>query len=203
MAITTYSELQTAISNWLDRPDLASIIPDFIALAEAKFNRRLRTMEMENRATTETIAGQTFYSLPDDALAITNIQLNTDPKTVLERYTKEQIDREYATGTGQPRVFTLNANQIELAPSPDSNYELEISYYEEIPALSDENTTNWLLDQAPDLYLYGAMMEAAPYIKDTNAMTVWTQKYEATLQRIMDMDLEDKWSTGPLTSIPG
>jgi len=199
MAISSYSELQTAVSNWLDRPDLAGIIPDFIFLAEAKFNRRLRTMEMESRATTDTIAGQAFYALPDDALAITNIQLNTNPKTVLERYTKEQVDREYATGTGQPRVFTLNANQIELGPSPDSNYELEISYYEEIPVLSDTNTTNWLLDQAPDLYLYGALMEAAPYVKDKDAIVFWSQKYEATMKRIQSADVKDKWATGPLT----
>ena len=65
MAIGTYSELQTAVANWLDRDDLTDRIPEFIALAEAKMNRVLRISLMENVSTALTmVSGTRDYSLP-------------------------------------------------------------------------------------------------------------------------------------------
>ena len=89
MAITNYSELKTAISSWLDRSDLDSVIPDFIALAEARHRRDFKLRRMETRVTANTIADTEYYTLPDNFIAMRNIQLNTDPKTALEYLTPE------------------------------------------------------------------------------------------------------------------
>ena len=51
MAITTYTELKSAVANHLARTDLTSVIPDFISLAEARLSRELETRDQEKRAT--------------------------------------------------------------------------------------------------------------------------------------------------------
>lgn len=93
MALTNYSELKTAISNWLDRTDLDDRIPEFIALAETRHRRDFKIRRMETRVTASTIADTEYYTLPDNFVAMRNIQLNTDPKTALEYLTPEQMDR--------------------------------------------------------------------------------------------------------------
>ena len=99
MAITTFSELKTAVANWLDRSDLTDRIPEFIALAEARHRRDFKIRRMETRVTANTIADTEFYTLPDNYVAMRNIQLNTDPKTSLEYLTPEQMDRVRAGST--------------------------------------------------------------------------------------------------------
>lgn len=203
MAISTYSELKTAIAGWLDRDTLTTEIEDFIVLAEGEFNRELRTNDMEYRAYTSTSAGIAFYDFPTDAITITNIQLNTDPKVLLKRYSKDQLDLHYATGTGQPEAFTINANQIELGPTPDSSYELEVSFIKEIPSLSVTQTANWLLEQDPDLYLAMALKYGFEYIKDYEASDRWAARAAAKIENIKEMDVKDEWATGPLAMTAG
>ena len=72
MAISTKAELHTAVANWLNRSDLTSRIPEFIALAEASFNRNLRTREMLVRSTA-SVTGQ-YVSIPTDYLEMMNIE---------------------------------------------------------------------------------------------------------------------------------
>jgi len=72
MAISTYSELTTAVANWLDRDDLTLRIPEFIALAEAKFNRTLRLRSMEAKYTADTVAGQRNLALPTGYIQMRN-----------------------------------------------------------------------------------------------------------------------------------
>ncbi|MEW8048939.1 MAG: hypothetical protein AB2792_19830 [Candidatus Thiodiazotropha sp.] len=199
MAISSYTELKASIAGWLDRDTLTTEIEDFIVLAEGEFNRELRTNDMEYRATTSTTAGTSFYDYPTDAITITNIQLNTDPKALLKRFSKDQLDLHYATGTGQPEAFTINANQIELGPTPDSNYEIEVSFIKEIPSLSTTQTSNWLLEQDPDLYLSMALKYGFEYIKDYEASDRWAARASAKIENIKEMDTKDEWSTGPLT----
>ena len=96
MAISNYSELKAAIADWLNRSDLTDSIPDFIVLAETRHKRDFKIRRMETRVTANTVADSEFYSLPDNYVAMRNIQLNTDPKTPLEYLTPEQMDRIHA-----------------------------------------------------------------------------------------------------------
>ena len=106
MAITNYSELKSAIADWLDRTDLTDQIPDFITLAEARHKRDFKLRRMETRVTADTIADTEYYTLPDNYVAMRNIQLNTDPKTSLEYLTPEQMDRIYAgSNKGKPIAY--------------------------------------------------------------------------------------------------
>ncbi len=115
MAITNYSELKSAIADWLDRTDLTDSIPNFIALTEARHKRDFKLRRLETRVTANTVADQEYYSLPDNYIAMRNIQLNTDPKTSLEYLTPEQMDRLYAgSNKGKPKAYTIIKDTVVI-----------------------------------------------------------------------------------------
>jgi len=195
MAITNYSELKAAISSWLDRSDLDSVIPDFIALAEARHRRDFKLRRMETRVTANTISGTEYYSLPDNFVAMRNIQLNTDPKTALEYLTPEQMDRVNAgSSTGKPKAYSIIGNNIQLRPIPDSVYQIEMLYFKYFTALSDSNTTNDMLTFHPDAYLYGALVEAEPYLQNDKRIQVWSGYYDRAKQDIISSNERDRHS---------
>ena len=195
MAITNYSELKEAISSWLDRSDLDSVIPDFIALAEARHRRDFKLRRMETRVTANTISGTEYYSLPDNFVAMRNIQLNTDPKTALEYLTPEQMDRVNAgSSTGKPKAYSIIGNNIQLRPIPDSVYQIEMLYFKYFTALSDSNTTNDMLTFHPDAYLYGALVEAEPYLQNDKRIQVWSGYYDRAKQDIISSNERDRHS---------
>jgi len=188
MAITTYAELQTATANWLDRTDLTARIPEFIELAEANFNRVIRQPDMIAKDDSFSLAGR-YTTLPTDTLEIIRIVVDLTPVIVLEYLTPEEISqrRIVMSSTGKPYYFTMiggSSNQLEILPSPDSTYTSSIVYYTRIAALTDSATTNWLLDSHPDIYLFGTLVEAEPYLKNDERMPMWTSRLDKALNAL-------------------
>lgn len=195
MALSTYTELKDAIADWLDRSDLTNRIPDFIALAEARLNRELRIRPMEVRSTMTTTVGQRYFNLPGGYLQMRNFQINTNPITPLEYITPEMLDRLYGSNTtGKPRAYSLIGDEIQLAPIPDSAYTLEVAYYEKFTPLSTDVTTNWLTENAPDVLLYGALIEAEPFVKNDERMPLWLNAYKEAIDKIQKADDRDRHS---------
>ena len=188
MAITTYAELQTATANWLDRTDLTARIPEFIELSEANFNRVIRQPDMVTKNDSFSITGR-YNTLPSDTLEIVRIVLDLTPVIVLEYLTPEEISerRVSMSATGKPYYFTViggSSNQLEVVPSPDSTYTSSIVYYTRIAALSDSATSNWLLAAHPDIYLFGTLVEAEPYLKNDERMPMWTNRLDKALMAL-------------------
>ena len=188
MAITTYAELQTATANWLDRTDLTARIPEFIELAEANFNRVIRQPDMVTKNDSFSISGR-YTTLPTDTLEIVRIVVDLTPVIVLEYLTPEEISerRISMSATGKPYYFTViggSSNQLEVVPSPDATYTSSIVYYTRIPALTDSATTNWLLTAHPDIYLFGTLVEAEPYLKNDERMPMWTSRLDKALMAL-------------------
>ena len=199
MALDTFSGLKTTIADYLNRDDLTSIIPSFITLAEAKFNRKLRVRQMVKRATA-TLDTQ-YFAFPADFLQAKEFQLNTNPITYLQYVTQNQGDYGSANqyiSVGKPQYYTIIGTQIEVIPTPDTGYTGELTYYGKIPALSDSNTSNWLLVYAPDLYLYGALLEAAPYLKDDERLATWSTLYTNSLGDIEVADQRASVASTPI-----
>jgi hypothetical protein len=199
MALSTFTELKDAVADWLDRSDLTTRIPDFIALAEARINREIRIRPMEVRSTMTTTAGNQYFNLPGGYIQMRNIQLNTNPTTPLEYITPEMLDRLYGSSTtGKPRAYTLIGDEIQLAPIPDSAYTLEMAFYEKFTALGDGTsgtvTSNWLTKNAPDILLYGALMEAEPFIKNDERVAVWLNGYGNAIDKLQKADQRDRHS---------
>lgn len=199
MALGTFTELKDAIADWLDRSDLTARIPDFIALAEARINRELRIRPMEVRSTMYATVDQQYFNLPGGYIQMRNIQLNTNPTTPLEYITPEMLDRLYgSTTTGKPRAYTLIGDEIQLAPIPDSAYQIEMAFYEKFTALGDGTsgtvTSNWLTKNAPDILLYGSLMEAEPFIKNDERIPVWLNGYSNAIDKLQKADQRDRHS---------
>lgn len=185
MSITNYTELKAAIADWLLRDDLTAVIPSFIALAEAQMQREIRHHKMMDRSTFGINAQ--YANLPADWLQTARLNITGSNPTRLELTSMDDMVqlREFNANTGgKPTHFTHIGEQIEFFPTPDAAYEVELLYYQKIPALSDSNATNWLLTDYPDAYLYGALMQAAPYLDNDQKMQVWAGLYGSAVNSI-------------------
>ena len=199
MALNTYTGIKDAVADWLDRSDLTARIPDLTALAEARINRDLRIRPMEVRSTMNTTAGKRYFQLPGGYLQMRNIQINTDRIQPLEYITPEMLDRLYGgSSSGLPSAYTLIGDEIQLAPIPDAEYELEMAFYEKFTSLGDGTagtvTTNWLTENAPDVLLYGALLEAEPFIKNDERIQLWLTMYKAATKDLQAADGRDRHS---------
>ncbi|WP_275183839.1 hypothetical protein [Bradyrhizobium sp. CSA112] len=209
MAINTYATLVSAATEWLARDQdttLVARIPDFITLAEAKFNRKLFVRQMEQRATALINLASSepeYISLPSDFQSMRRVRLSSvTGKPALEFKSGIQMDEyRYANSdiTGQPRYFTIFGDEIELAPTPEEAYTVEMIYRKVVPALTASATTNWLLTLAPDLYLYGVLLESAPYIKEDGRIQTWALGLSDALDGLNNLGLTSTFNAGPMT----
>ena len=174
MAITSYSTLISAVKTYLNRSDISDAqIKEFISLAEASFNRVLRTRNQITRSTSD-ISTQ-FVSQPTDLLELYNIQLNSDPIVRLEQVSLSKMDelKSASSTTGKPRYFAITGADFEFYPAPDTTYEIEVIYYKTIAPLSDSNTDNFLLTNQNDIYLFGTLVQAEPFLMNDERIGVW------------------------------
>lgn len=178
----TYSELKSAVADFLNRQDLTSVIPTFVKFCEADINRKLRHRKMLERATA-TLEAQ-YTALPDDFLEAKNVQLNSALPVQLRYVTLDHADLLrsgiYST-SGEPKYYTIVGETIEVVPEPSTEYTIELAYYKKFTALSEDEDTNWLLTAHPDVYVYGTLVHSAPYLKDDERIPVWVGLYEKAL----------------------
>ena len=207
MAITTYAELQTAIGDWLNRADLDQKIPDFIRLAESTLNDVLRQADMVTQSTGITITSGRA-TLPTDALEVVYAQVGSTEDEPLEQVSPQQLTMLRRTRTrdaANPRFFAIIGRQIVVTPTPSSGT-LDIDYYQRIPALTTSNTTNWLLDDAPHVYLYTSLLHATPVLMDDARYQVFqntvSQQVMASVKSQQTLSLDDVKSAGFSLSTP-
>lgn len=202
MSITSYSTLKSSIADWLLRDDLTSVIPTFISLSEAQINRDIRDHRMVKRATADV--DTKYFLKPSDWVETIRFQLNTSPIANLLFVTPDQASEEQInyTASGKPKFFTNVGTQIEVVPTPDAIYAGELMYYSKVPALSDSNTDNWLLLAAPDIYLYGSLLQAAPYLNDDTRIPVWQGLYRQGVEALKIQDERSRVGSSSLRMRP-
>jgi len=189
MAIDTYATLKTAIENWTHRSDLDSVIDDFIDLTESRLNRELQVSQQETRVTLS--ASSEYISFPTDSISIRAIQLNSSPVRELQYITPIEMDRLDDNSTDL-NYYTIEGNQIRLqSVSSDS---IEVIYYAKISALSDTNTSNWILETHPEAYLYGAVSEAFKYAQDDEQASKYVAMFNEVISRIKVLDADRKFT---------
>jgi hypothetical protein len=198
--ITSYATLVSTVADYLNRQDLTAQIPTFIQLAEADMNTRLRCREMIVRATTTN--DDEFVKLPLDFLESINMQI-VGGQSPLRYITLDESDIVNARqGYNAPSFYSLMNGAIELVPPPATGVDVEIEmvYYGKITALSDSNTTNWLLLKAPDVYLYGALVHAAPFLMDDQRISVFGSFYSQRVEALNDESQKSLHSGSPLVA---
>lgn len=178
----TYTELKTAIEAWMHRAGLTAQVDTFIDLFEARASRNLRAFEME---TLETVTPTTeFQALPTGFLGFKNVQYNGAGYSVPLEFASSQKIAATGLTSGTPVYYTINGNQVEFSPSAAGS-EIEWTFYEAIPALSDSNTSNWLIAKYPDYYLMGCIQQAAYYALNPRAdqLEGMLQTHERSINR--------------------
>jgi len=182
MALDTYANLKTELASWLARSDLTSQVDTFIDLFEAWANRNFRVRQMENEATT---AAAEYIELPADFLELRDIQYQGSPRVQLQYVTPEFADLYDTSGaSGTPKYYTLVGDQLRLVPAPDTSSDVRISYWQSITPLSVSDTTNWLLTEYPDAYLYGSLMHARAFLTDNGVAAFVQQGWGAIVEEI-------------------
>ena len=199
MAIGTYAELQTAVANWLDRGDLTDRIQEFIDLAEARINRNLRLRLMETTATGTLTPGTRDYTLPTDYIQARTFHLTLDPIVSLSYVTPEIMNRIWGGSTsGTPEAFTIIGENYRLGPEPATADGYSMLYYKRVPALTPAATTNRMLTNNPDIYLYGALLEAEPFLQNDARIQLWATAYRQAVNDLQVQDDKDRHSGSEL-----
>jgi hypothetical protein len=184
MSFDTYAALQAEVARWIRRDDLTDDIPGFITLAEAQMNQRLRVPEMMASAA-QSITAETL-ALPTDFLAVKSFRLtsgsaansSSSPKS------RRRATRRRLRKSPPSRAPTPAGELLRVHPDADQSYTGSLTYYAKIPALTDSATSNWVLADFPHVYLYGALMQSAPFLKADVRMATWGPLFEAALDDI-------------------
>lgn len=189
MALGTYSELQTAVIEYAMRQadaEFSARVPDFITLLEKRVGDELLVGNQETAATVTLTNGA--GPLPADYLAMRSVRAQVAPVSTLQQIELDQAFELYPTNySGYPYHYTISGTTITTYPLSSGN--LNIVYYAAIPALSDDDPTNWLLTRAPQIYLYGTLLEAMPYMEDDARAQTWGVMYEKAVNALKTADL--------------
>ena len=214
---TDYQSLCTQIADVLNRQDLTSSIPNFVSLANARISRDMARINHPGSITRATIFATSSYAdLPTDFMAIYQLLL-TDTNLVLSYITPDQQMEVMASGWGPPdspfpptapyqgqttgpTYFTIIGNQIRLMPPQKASdpLQMDLLYYRTMPPLNTTSTTNWALTKYPDLFMYGALVHSAPYLKADDRIPVWEGAYQKILS---DIEVEASRATRPQTKL--
>lgn len=211
MAISTYTELKTAVLEWSARSDLSSTIQDeVIDMAESLFKTApedrnspmMGGLRVNKSATTGTLtSGTTALTLPSDYLEMDRLRITGANGYVLDYGTPDTIGRISESGSGAPKNFGINAN-IEFELPADSAYSYELQYWPSLPALGASQTTNWLLTNYPHVYLHACLYYVGVYTRDDEMMTTNKAWYREAAYTVNKAYRRGRQTRGPISTRP-
>lgn len=195
--IGTYSDLKDKVALWLDRDDLTATIPNFTALLEARLNRELRSVMQDTREDWTVTAES--YSLPPAFRKLRRIHIEGSPDRPLVEMAGQAIASAYNGDSGIPKAYYIEGRTIFFAPPPSGGTIFSATYSTRVEPLSDTVASNWVLDEHPDVYLFGTLLEAAIYIRDEEAISFLSERLEMALASLIRMGRLDRYGGGPLS----
>lgn len=198
MAITTYAELQTAVANWLHRADLTSAIPDFITLCETEIFRHLRTRDNEVAFSGTIDTATNTLALPTSYIDLKYAYVSTTPVQWLDRQGARMIRQEYPypSAVGVPKFIAREGSNFIFGPTSDAAYTVAGVYYKNLGPLS--SSAHAIFTNNPDLYLYGSLLAAVPYIKNDSRVPLWQAAYERCMATAQSASDREQFSGSPL-----
>tara|TARA_R110002074_G_scaffold104914_3_gene226690 strand:- start:4693 stop:5187 length:495 start_codon:yes stop_codon:yes gene_type:complete len=147
----------------------------------------------------DTVSGTSTVALPTGYVQMRDISLITSPITQLQYLTPEIMNRLNAGSfTGKPETYTIIANNILFGPTPDAVYDISMLYYKTFDALTDAAPTNWVITNAPDVYLYGALLEAEPFLMNDQRVQLWATALTQSITTLQEQDNKDRHSGSAL-----
>jgi len=201
MAISNYSELKAAIADWLNRTDLETRIPDFILLAESAIFRTLRSTNNEKlqRFTDDMDIVDDITKgipVPEDYLSPKLITYNDRPLQRVSETRYLELLRA-SNASKDPAVYTRINDQLLFYPTADQAADVELWYYFRHPALGSSSTpdtdTNATLQASPDLYLFGALLQAQAYLIGDERLSIWGTQYQVAMDAQNNLSLDEDY----------
>lgn len=191
MAITTFNEVLSAISNWHVRSNIDSArAKEWIAIFEACANRRLRVRQMEASASV-SVSASGIATLPTDFLQWRAVTWTGTPTRSLEYADRTWIAQTYADSpAAPPEVFTIEGSSLAVMPTDSAR--LILNYYQKIPALSTVVTSNWLLTAHPDIYVFGPLLESNAFIRNAEMAPIWKSRRDEVFDEIVTLHSKSK-----------
>lgn len=204
MSVSTYAELQTKIAEYLARGDLTTYIPDFIAGAETRIaygvegqfrSEPLRIRAMETSADITVTSGS--GPLPTGFIQARRLYWDASPKRVLEQTTPEDFYRKWGGSTqGTPNTYILEGDNIVVAPQ--SSGTIKALFYKKFDPIATASPVTWLLTNAPNAYVYGALLEASSFIRNDQRIPMWHTMFQGIIDGLNSSDMRDRWSGSAL-----
>lgn len=188
--INDYPSLVDAITRWLARSDLGASIPDFISLSENRMRQELRLRQQQKSLAGDSIAGT--IQLPSDLRQIESLFITAFGREI-PIYPVPPTKAPLDSLRPIPAGYWIDDNFVMLNGTNDVPYRLV--YFQDIPPLSVASPSNWLLLESPNAYLYGALMEAAPFIRDDSSVATWSAAYQGAMSALKAQD--DYYRYGP------
>lgn len=199
MTIASYSDLKTAVADWLERADSTTVarIPDFITLTESKINRALNIRAMETDASLTATAGARTIALPTGFREPQALWIVIDgDRRDLRPVIPELI--EAASESGEPTVWCVDGSNIAFERPCDQAYSFVLREMVGL-ALSDAVPTNLVLANHPDLYLWGAVYQAGLYLRDNDLINTAKGLFDQALEEAQAKEAKAK-SMAPLVT---
>lgn len=183
--ITTYAELVTALdgtSGYLHRTDLTAKIPDFIKLAESKINRKLRLLLGETESTLTATIGSRLMAVPTRFGAPIELWDTTnEPRTKMLFMQPDLLP--VTTTNGASEYYTVDGAFIATENPADVAYTYTLRYQTKFNL--ETTSTNTILDNYPDIYVYGALLASIPFTRDYKNFDVWSALYNNAIDEAM------------------
>ena len=200
--MTTYATLKSDIAGWLLRDDLTAAIPSFVRLAEASIRRDLRIRQML-RTYTLTLSAQS-QALPEDFMELERIVLDSTTSSLSYLPPSALFANSAYTESGDPQYYTIEGDYLITAPDATGS-DVMLCYYKAYSSLTNDSDTNWLLTNAYDVYLYGSLSHAAPYIKEDGRVQLWNAGYSEAIAKLNKMERRSAFAGSPLAiqTVPG
>jgi len=173
MAISNYTELQSAVGNWLHRDDLTARIPEFIQMAESYMNDDLRLRSMIASATVTPSQSVKYVALPTGFIEA--ISFLDDQNVEIIQLPHDEIDLMSSL-----RYYSVTS-RINFPVVAGSALSFTMTYYKQLDIATD--TTNDVLTTYPHIYLYGSLVQAEPFLKNDGRVGTWHQMYDAAVKK--------------------
>lgn len=201
--ITGYATLQTEVAGWLARGDLTSAVPGLIQAWEERFLRQPRNFGRWMEASFAGTIASSVLAVPSDYLGLKYAYVNASPSSRLDRVSLNQLYGTYPRGGGSgfPRFIARDLSNFVFGPSPDSDYDIAGVYYAKptvLRSFAADAAAHWLIVNAPDLALYGSLLQATPYLQNDKRIAVWQTFYNESLQDYRDLNRDEDVSGSPL-----
>lgn len=199
--ITDYATLKTAVSDYLARSDLSGFVPNFVQNCESQIYKSLRIRAMENALSVTIASGVAPVPTSPVFVELKYAYVSTTPVQSLDRVPPDMIYARWPVRSGAeiPRDIAVAGSNFIFGPYP-GNYTVEGIYYGRLAALSDSNTTNWFTTYAPDLLLYGALLEAEPFLKNDGRISVWQTFYQRAYDAVQGEEKRQRSSGGSIAT---